>query len=85
LTEGTPINREWVLVTHDGTVIVDWGDDKYMDTLSGKFIDIKENEISHHPTNEELDWLVHINRVVKHDAKSVWFTKLPERPQRTID
>ncbi len=85
MTEGTPINREWVLVTHDGKVIVDWGDDKYMDILSGEFIDIQEHEISHHPSNEELEWQVHINRVVRSDAKSVWFTKLPERPQRTID
>jgi len=85
LTEGTAVNREWVLFTQNGTLIVDWGDGKYMDVLSGEFIDIQENEISHHPTNEELDWQVHINCVVKYDAKSVWFVKLPERPQRTID
>jgi hypothetical protein len=85
LTQGTPINREWVLVTHDGTVIVDWGDDKYMDILSGQIVNIKENEISHHPSNEELDFLVRINRVIRYDSKSVWFTKLPERPQKTID
>ena len=85
MTEGTAINRDWVIVTHDGTVIVDWGDEKYMDILTGNFINIKENEISHHPSNEELDWLVHINRVVKYDSKSVWFTKLPERSLKTID
>jgi hypothetical protein len=85
LTEGTSINREWVLFTQDGRLIVDWGDGKYMDIVSGEFIDIQEHEISHHPTNEELDWLIHVDRVIKYDAKTVWFAKLPERPQRTID
>lgn len=85
MSEGTAVNREWVIITHDGTLIVDWGDEKFMDVLTGEFVTIKEHEISHHPTNDELEWLVHINRVVKYDAKSVWFVKLPERPQKSID
>ncbi len=85
MTEGTAVNRDYVLLTQDGRLIVDWGDGKFMDVLSGNFVEIKEEEISHHPTNEELDWLVHINAVVKYDGKSVWFAKLPERPLRTID
>jgi hypothetical protein len=48
-------------------------------------VPIGEADISHHPTESELDWLMHIDRVSSYDSKTVYIHNLPERPQRTID
>jgi len=82
---GTPVNRMWVVITRDGSYVIDWGDNLFQDVQSGEFITIKESDISHHPTDEELDWLVHINRVHHYDSRTVYFYNLPERPQHTIE
>jgi len=84
-TGGTPINRHWVLVLKDGSIVIDWGDDLYQDISSGEFLSIREEDYSHHILNQELDWLVKIGRVAAYDANLVHIHSLPERPQRTID
>jgi hypothetical protein len=85
MTSGTPVDRQWVLVTQKGDFVIDWGDNTFLDIYSGDFIDIKEGDISHHPSDKELDWLMHINRVAGYDSKVVYFYNLPERPQKMID
>lgn len=85
MADGTPVNRQWVLVLKDGTIAIDWGDNLYQDVRQGDFIPVEEKEISHHVTNEELDWLIRIGRVKSFNTLTVWFSSLPERPQRTID
>ncbi|MGD0708312.1 MAG: hypothetical protein ABSA51_07655 [Anaerolineaceae bacterium] len=82
---GTPVNRTWVVITRDGSYVIDWGDNLFQDVQSGDFIKVKESDISHHPSDEELDWLVHINRVHHYDSRTIYFYNLPERPQHTID
>jgi hypothetical protein len=84
MTRGVSVKREWVVVTHDGGYVIDWGDDVFQDIRSGEFVEVKEKEISHHPTDQELDWLIHINRVQRYDSQTVYFYNLPERPQETI-
>ncbi len=82
---GTPVDRQWVLVTNEGAFVIDWGDNLYQDVQTGEFIEVKEGNISHHPTDQELDWLVHINRVSAYDKHMVYFFNLPERPLKMID
>ncbi len=82
---GTPVNRNWVIVTHDGDIVIDWGDGLFQDVRSGDFIHCTEADISHHILDKELDWLRHIGRVDRYDAKEVYFFSLPERPQPTLD
>jgi len=82
---GTPINRQWVLVLKDGSIVIDWGDGLFQDVRSGDFIHILESEVSHHIVNEELEWLVRIGRVTSYSAQTVWFPNLAERPQQTIE
>ena len=43
---GVPVNRQWVLVTHTGAVVIDWGDDQFQDVHTGDFIKVTEEEIS---------------------------------------
>jgi hypothetical protein len=82
---GTPINRQWIVVLNDGRIVIDWGDDVFQDIREGDFISIREEDISHHITKDELDWLIKIGRVASYDAVNVHVHNLPERPQRTID
>ncbi len=82
---GTPVDRQWLLVTTDGLTVIDWGDNVFQDVQSGEFIELKEVSISHHPSDQELDWLVHINRVSGFDKHTVYFYNLPERPHKMID
>lgn len=85
MADGTPVNRQWVMVLQDGTIAIDWGDDIFQDVRSGDFIVVAESDISHHILNEDLDWLIRIGRVKSYDTKLVWFSSLPERPQHTIE
>lgn len=83
--DGTPINRQWIVVLDDGSIVIDWGDDLYQDILTGDFVTIQGEDFSHHIHNQELDWLIKIGRVVSYDAFIVHINTLPERPLRTID
>jgi len=85
MSDGTPINRQWVLSLKDGNVVIDWGDGLFQDVRAGDFIKVKESEISHHTLNEELDLLIRVGRVTSYTSATVFFASLPERPQRTID
>jgi len=85
MAEGTPVNRQWVLVLQDGTIAIDWGDSIFQDVRSGDFITVEERDISHHIVNEDLDWLIKIGRVKSYTALTVYFCNLPERPQQTIE
>ena len=82
---GIPIDRQWVLILKDGSVVIDWGINMVQDIVSGDFIKCTEHEISHKISDQELQWLAHIGQVEKFDAKLVYFLSLPERPQRMID
>ena len=82
---GTPVNRHWVLVLQDGSIVIDWGDGLFQDVRSGDFLEVLEKDISHHVLNEELDWLVKIGRVGSFTSGTVNFHSLPERPQHTIE
>lgn len=82
---GTPINRQWIIVLNDGKIVIDWGDGVYQDVISGDFMSIREEEVSHHIVNQELDWLTKIGRVASYDNFFVRIHSLPERPLRTIE
>ncbi|KAF0111253.1 MAG: hypothetical protein FD147_1004 [Chloroflexi bacterium] len=85
MVSGTPVNRQWVIVLKDGTIAIDWGDGLFQDVRSGDFIAVLEKEVSHHISNEELDWLTKIGRVGSFTRQIVHFHSLPERPQKTIE
>jgi hypothetical protein len=85
MSEGTPVNRQWVIVLKDGTIAIDWGDGLFQDVRSGEFIKVAEKDISHHVLNEDLDWLIKVGRVSSYNVTTVNFHSLPERSQRTIE
>ncbi len=82
---GTPVNRQWVVKLKDGTIVIDWGDNLFQDVHSGDFVNVNEKEVSHHLENDELDWLIRVGRVTSYNTQTVWFNRLPERPQNTME
>lgn len=82
---GVPVNRHWVLVTHSGVVVVDWGDEQFQDVNTGDFIKVTEGEISHHIQDGELEMLKRAGKVAEYDSSIVSLFNLPERRQKTID
>ncbi len=85
MTAGTPVNRQLVIVLKNGALVIDWGRGILQDIYNGTFLDVAENQVSHHVLDEELDWLVKVGQVASYDANTVKFLNLPERPQPTID
>ncbi len=82
---GTPINRQWVLVLRDGTVVIDWGGGQFLDINSGDMRTCSEFEISLHIQDDELDHLKSTGQVSSYNNNMVYFLGLPDRPLRTID
>ena len=82
---GTIIERQWILLLKDGTVVIDWGDGLYQDVYSGDFSECQEGEISHRVQDDDLELLKRTGRVEYFDAHKVYFNMLPERPARTIE
>lgn len=82
---GTPVNRQWVLVLRSGQVVIDWGDDLFQDVHEGDFLQCKEEDISHGVLDDELEILIRAGRVGHYDSKEIFFFKLPERHQNTIE
>jgi hypothetical protein len=82
---GVPINRHWVLVTHAGSVVIDWGDEQFQDVHTGEFIQLAEGDISHHIQDDELAVMKRAGKVAEYDLKIVSFYNLPERRQKTIE
>lgn len=84
MTQGTPINRQWVCTLHDGTPIIDWGNGRAQDMFTGEFLDYDGN-FSHGITDNELYLLVRAGRVVEFDNTTVYINALPDPPQKTLD
>jgi hypothetical protein len=82
---GAPINRHLMVILKDGTTAVDWGDEQFLDVLTGKFIHCTEKDISHPITNEELDQLKLTGLILSFDHSQVYFARLPERKIQTLD
>jgi CYTH domain-containing protein len=85
MASGTTVTRTWVVTLTDGRFAIDWGDELFQEIHSGEFLGLMEAQISHPITNEELEWLRRIGRVVEYDSRKVVFFNLPERPQKTIE
>jgi hypothetical protein len=82
---GISILRQWVLVLHNGVIVVDWGDGQFQDVVSGEFLKIGESDISHTAQNGELEMLKRASRVDNYDAVQVWLMSLPDRPVHVLD
>jgi hypothetical protein len=82
---GTAIDRQYVMVLHDGRMVIDWGNDLFQDIRGCEFFHCTDAQVSHHILDEELQVLKRAGRVDYYDSKQVYVYNLPERPQKLID
>ena len=85
MPRGFPVSRGLVFVLKSGEVVLDWGDGRVQDILSGDFISFEERNYSHAVTDSELESLKVNGRVESYDQRTVYLRPLPEPPRTTID
>jgi hypothetical protein len=81
---GTIVDRQWVVVLHNGNAVIDWGDGLFQDIREGTFLHVKEQQISHPVTDEELISLKNSGCIDAYDEKRVSFIGLPENLKRSM-
>lgn len=75
--EGTPIPRQFLLVSNDGHFVIDWGDEKYQDLFSGERVDVKGDVELTIIKPEELAWLKKTGTISHFDDQTVFIYSLP--------
>ena len=83
MINGTPVNRDWVYVLQDGTVVIEWSEGTLQDVQTGDFL--KEGAFGHAVQDNELDRLRQLGRVEKFDNRTVYLRALPDFKRRTIE
>lgn len=81
MVSGIAVNRQWVCVLRNGAIVLDWGDGKAVDMISGDFIPYEPKSFSHAVQDDELETLKHMGRVSSYDAINVYLTSMPELPR----
>jgi hypothetical protein len=84
MQKGNPINRQWIVVLRNGSIIIDWGDGRAQDIHTGEFLRF-DGEYSHGITDQELEVLINAGRVFEYDRKDVYIAALPDPPRDTIE
>jgi len=85
MPNGTPINRQWVFVTRDGIIAIDWGNGLAQDIATGEFFEYHPTAYTRPADDLELEQLVRMGCAEGFDDNNVYVYALPERPQRTLD
>jgi hypothetical protein len=82
---GKPVSRHWIVVLENGNAVIDWGDGLFQDIMSGDFVQVNDEDISHPILDDELETLKRAGRVETYDSQNVYIFSMPEPPRRTID
>lgn len=85
MSDGTPIEKQYIYVLKDGAFVVDWGDGQVQDLMTGEFRPYRESDFGHIVYDRELDILVRRGRVVDYDSRKVYLAPLPEGGRRMLD
>jgi hypothetical protein len=80
-----PINRRWVIILNNGSVVVDWGDDVFQDIVSGEFLSSVDQSRSHALLDDECAWLLSIGCIQDYDNNQIYVAHLPERRKSSVD
>jgi hypothetical protein len=85
MVKGTPVPRGLVFLLKSGEVVVDWGEGRVQDILTGDFLDFKESDYAGAVSDNDLEMLKKNGQVVSYDIRIVYLQSLPEPPRETID
>lgn len=85
MTTGLPIPRGWILMTKNGEVVLDWGDGRVQDVLTGEFLQPRDPDFGRPATDGDLEVLRKSGRVESFDARTVYLRPLPEPPRPSLE
>ncbi len=85
MTRGMPVARSLVFVLKRGDIVVDWGDGRVQDILTGEFIRYHESDFDRAVTDGDLNSLRNSGRLEGYDARTVFLRPLPEPPRETLE
>jgi hypothetical protein len=83
MTQGMPVARSLVFILETGGIVVDWGDGRVQDPLTGAFIPCQESDFDRAVTDGDLNSLRNNGRLEGYDAATVFLRPLPEPPRKT--
>lgn len=82
MTYGVAINRQWIYVLRNGSIVLDWGDGRAVDLIRSEFIPYEPAHFSHPVQDDELETLKRMGLVSSYDAQQAFLTYMPELPAR---
>jgi hypothetical protein len=82
---GTPVSRHCVVILKDGTAVVDWGNTRYQDLITGQFLTRSEEDVSRMASDEDLNELKHAECLEKFDEFQVYLFSMPEWDQPRLE
>jgi hypothetical protein len=82
---GIPVDRHWVLVLTNGTILIDWGNHLFQDVDTGEFMELATDPVAQPIQEEMLKILKQRSIIHSWDDRMAYFNFLPERPTRTAD
>jgi len=85
MSRGIPVTRGWVFVLRTGEPVIDWGDGRVQDIMTGDFLRYDEKDFGRPVQDTDLEMLRANGRVDSYDARTVYLRPLPEPPRTTID
>ena len=78
MSKGTPIQRQFILVSNAGNIVIDWGNREYQDVFTGEKL-FFEKEYFLNPVQEaDLEYLKKAGIVLDFDNQQVYFSNLPQ-------
>jgi hypothetical protein len=80
-----PVPRGWVFVLKTGDVVIDWGDGRVQDILTGEFRSLSPHDPGETVSDADLEALKNSGRVQGYDVRMVYLRPLPEPPRPTIE
>jgi hypothetical protein len=85
MPSGIPVTRDLVFVLKTGEIVLDWGDGRVQDIMTGEFLKFKESDYGRAVMDPDLEILRNNGRVEAYDNRRVFLRPLPEPPRPTID
>lgn len=75
---GSPVPRTSVFILADGSFVVQWGESRVQELLTGRYRSYKDSDFGHAITDYELNQLKAAGRVEHYNRQYIWLFALPE-------
>jgi hypothetical protein len=85
MSSGVPVPRTMLFSLKSGDVVVDWGNNRIQDIITGDFVSLEEGEDGQSVHDGELEIMKKNGQIINYDSRMVYIGPLPEPPLRTID